>query len=73
MDVQRSEVARHVIEDGHNVDIGGIDKLDQESQWRRRVVKEAIWTRKLGGQNKVMHDLGHAWKLSFYIYIFQLM
>ena len=63
MDVQRSEVARHMIEDGHRVDIGGIDMLDQESQSRRRVVKEAIWTRKLVGQNKIMHVLGHAWKL----------
>lgn len=62
MDVQRSEVARHVIEDGHDVDVSGVSILDKEDNWRRRIVKEALWTRRLGARNKVMHELGHSWK-----------
>ena len=63
MDVQRSEVARHAVEDGHEVEVSGMEVIDKESSWRRRVVKEALWTRKLKASNKVMHELGHAWKL----------
>ena len=63
MDVQRSEVARHAVEAGHEVEVKDMEIVDRESNWKKRLVKEALWTRKLGGSNKVMHELGHAWKL----------
>ena len=63
LDVDRSEVARHVAETGHKLDLGNIKVLDRETSWRRRVVKEAIWTRKLGSSNKVKHDIGQLWHL----------
>ena len=63
MDVQRSEVARHVIEDGHDVDVKGMRLIEKEKNWKKRVIKEALWTKKLSSSNKVMHDLGQVWTL----------
>ena len=55
MDVQRSEVARHAVESGHNPDFEGMEIIEKESNWKRRVVKEALWMRKFVSCNKVKH------------------
>lgn len=61
-DVLRSEVARHAIEDDHRVKVEDMKILEKEPNWRRRIVKEALWTSKLGGSNKVKHEIGTAWR-----------
>ena len=63
MDVQRSDVARHAIEDGHDVDVKGMHLIEKEKNWKKRVIKEALWTKKLRSNNKVKHDLGQVWTL----------
>jgi hypothetical protein len=63
LDVHRSEVARHSAETGHRIDLGGLKVLEREPNWRRRIVKEAIWTKKLGSSNQVKHDIGHTWRV----------
>ena len=57
-DVQCSEVVQHAAETGHTLQFGGVSLLDREATWRGRVIKEALWTRKLGSSNHVKHDLG---------------
>ena len=32
--------------------------VDRESVWRKRIVKESLWTRKLQSSNKTKIDLG---------------
>ena len=61
LDVQRSEVARHAIEDDHTVKIDDMKIVEKEPYWKRIIIKEALWTAKLGGSNKVKHDIGTAW------------
>ena len=61
-DVQRSEVARHAIEEGHRVRVEEMKIIEKESNWKRRVIKEALWTRKLEGSNKVNFDISGAWR-----------
>ena len=63
LDVNRSEVARHFAETGHRIDMSGLKVLECEPNWRRRIVKEAIWTKKLGSSNQVKHDIGHTWRV----------
>ena len=63
LDVQRSEVARHSAESNHDVDVAGMRILEKESNWRKRVVKEAIWMKRLQGSNKIKHELGDAWTI----------
>ena len=52
-DVEHPEVAE--IEE--KLDFGNIKVLDRETKRRRRVVKEAISTRKLEANNTVKHDI----------------
>ena len=61
MDIDRSEIAKHMMETGHRVDPQAASIIDRESDWRRRVAKEAFWTRNLGSKNKVKHDIGTSW------------
>ena len=61
-DVQRSKVARHAIEDNHKVKIEEMKMIDREPSWRKRIEKEALWTKKLNGSNKVMSDIGESWR-----------
>ena len=63
LDVQRSEVAHHAAETGHTPAFQEAHVLERESNWRRRVVKEALWTRRLDSSNAVKHDLGSSWFL----------
>ena len=58
LDVDRSEVARHAAESGHALDFDSVALLDKEQHWRRRVIKEALWSQKLGSSNAVKHTLG---------------
>ena len=46
LDTQRSEVARHVAEDGHRVKLEDMKIIEKEPNWKRRIVKEALWTKK---------------------------
>ena len=61
MDVGRSEIVKHMMETGHRVDPQTASVIDRESDWRRRVVKEAYWTNKVGAKNRVKHDIGTMW------------
>ena len=63
LDVQRSEVARHSAETGHTPDFQEAHVLEREPNWRSRIVKEALWTRRLDSSNAVKHDLGSSWFL----------
>ena len=63
LDVSRSEVARHAAETGHRIDFEGLEVVEREANWRRRVVKEAMWTKKANSSNKVKHDIGNLWQL----------
>lgn len=58
MDTDRSEMAKHVMESGHSIDIDSMKVIDRESCWRKRIVKESLWTRKLDSSNKTKIDLG---------------
>ena len=40
-------------EDGHRVKTEDMKIIEKEPNWRRRIVKEALWASKLGGSNKV--------------------
>ena len=58
LNTDRSEIAKHVAENGHSVDLKGISVIDKEPQWRRRIIKEAFWSAKLKSGNRVKHDIG---------------
>ena len=62
--VQRSEVARHAIEEGYRVRVEEMKIIEKESNWKRRItlIKEALWTRKLEGSNKVNFEISGAWR-----------
>ena len=61
LDVTRSEVAQHVHEESHQVDMDGMEVLDRERDWRKRTVKEALWTKKLSSSNRTKHVLSDFW------------
>ena len=63
VDVARSEVAQHVHEESHQVDFNGMEVIDREPDWRKRVVKEALWTRKFSSSNRTKHTLSDFWCL----------
>jgi len=58
LDVDRSELAKHVHETGHSIPIDGMKRLCKEENWKRRITKEALWTRKCKSTNKVKIDIG---------------
>ena len=58
LDVDRSELAKHLCETGHAVDLDRMECIDKEQNWRRRVTKEALWTRKYKACNKTKADIG---------------
>ncbi len=64
MDVGRSEIARHVLESDHHVDVKLAKVIDREPQWRKRTIKEAIWTRRYNSFNRTKHVLSEKWLLS---------
>ena len=47
MDVDRSEIAKCVMETRHRMDPQAASVIDKQSDWHRRVIKEAVWTKKL--------------------------
>lgn len=59
---ETSEVAKHMYEDGHQVDFGGMKIIDKEQNRKKRVIKEALWTQKLNASNKTFHAVGSQWK-----------
>ena len=61
MDVYRSEIAKHVTETGHMMSFDDMRRVDGAKQWRQRITKEAIWTKKLGSGNKTKVDLGSSY------------
>ena len=66
MDVQRSELARHVFESDHRVNLEQMSMVERETDWRRRVVKEAIWTKRHQSHNQTKHSLSAFWDVSKY-------
>ena len=58
LDIDRSELAKHVLESDHRIAFDDMLCLDRESGWRRRITKEALWTRKLKSANKTKTDVG---------------
>ena len=59
LDVDRSEVAKHVHETGHRIAFDDMRCLDREGVWRRCITKEALWSRKNRSANKTKTDIGH--------------
>ena len=45
---------QHTANSGHCIDFGRMRVLDRENMWRKRVIKEAWWTKKLASNNKVL-------------------
>ena len=58
LDTDRSEIAKHVHETDHRIAFHDMLCLDRESNWRRRITKEALWTKKIGSANKTKTDIG---------------
>ena len=61
LDVERSEVARHVHENDHQVDLNSMHIVEREAGWKRRLVKEALWTKRLKSSNRTKHFLSSQW------------
>jgi hypothetical protein len=59
LDVDRSELAKHVHESNHKIDFAGMHCLEREGFWKRRIAKEALWSRILKSSNATKIDLGH--------------
>ena len=59
-DVDHSEVAKHTAISGHCIDFGRMRVLDRENMWRKRVIKEAWWT-KNASNNKVKFSMSDFW------------
>ena len=59
--VDRSEVARHVWEEGHCLDWSSSGPIDREGRWKRRQIKEAYWSQKLDSKNRTFYSLSDAW------------
>lgn len=64
IDVDRSEVAKHVHESDHTVEVSQVEVVDIEPQWKKRIVKEAIWTKHFDSCNKTKHTLSNRWIVS---------
>ena len=50
-DRERSGVAHHAHEMDRQVDFNDVRVQERESVWRRRIIKEALWTKKLEFSN----------------------
>ena len=61
MDTGRSEVAQHTTENNHSMDFENMKIIDREESKKSRIIKEAIWTKKLNGRNRTFYDLGNLW------------
>ena len=67
LDIERSEIARHVFESDHTVDVSRVSNLsilDKEPQWRKKIIKEAIWSKHFAFSNRAKFSLGDVWNLS---------
>ena len=60
-----SEVAKHVHESQHHVDFDSMEVIDQEEGWFKRVIKEAIWTKRLQSGNRTKCEVGACWDSVF--------
>ena len=58
LDVDRSELAKHVATSGHRIDIDSLSVVDRERSWKRRIVKESLWTKHFRSSNRTKIDLG---------------
>ncbi len=58
LDADKSELAKHVLDTGHRIDIDALTILEREPVWKKRIVKESLWTRRLHSSNKTKIDLG---------------
>jgi len=63
-----SEVANHVTDSGHDMDWESALTLDSESHFRKRVFKEAWFSRKYDSGNRVFCELDDVWKSFFSLY-----
>ena len=61
LDTMRSEVAQHVHSHSHSVDFDGMKVIDRENNRRKRVVKEAWWTKRLSSSNRTKHNISGLW------------
>jgi len=61
IDVLRSEVAQHAANSAHTIDFGKMKIIDREVNWRKRLVKEAWWTRKFNSANRTKFNLSDSW------------
>ena len=56
-----SEIANHVHDRGHGMKWDDARKVDSEHNYNRRIVKEALWTAKLGSGNRTKCTLDQEW------------
>ena len=60
-DVERSEVANHAASSGHSVNFDGMRILDRETVWKKRIIKEAWWTKQLSSSNRTKFPMSDFW------------
>ena len=58
LDVDRSELAEHVHETDHKTSFDDMHCLEREDSWKRRITKEALWTRTVKSANRTKTDIG---------------
>ena len=56
-----SEISNHIVNEDHQFNWSSKKILDKESNYKSRVVKEAIWSRHHRSGNKVKFILSNAW------------
>ena len=62
LDVTRSEVAQHAHEADHRVELEKMKLIDKELNWRKRVIKEALWSKQLSSSNRTKFSLSDGWR-----------
>ena len=58
LDVDRSELAKHVHETNHKIPFDDKRCLEREDSWKRRITKVALWARKVKSANRTKTDTG---------------
>ena len=59
LDVDRSELAKHVVYSDHKIDIDSMEVVDKERSWKKRIVKESLWSKHFRSGNKTKIDIGN--------------
>jgi len=56
---RNSELAKHANDERHEIHLDNVETLGNESDWRRRIIKESLFTQQSLGKtiNEVKHSL----------------